>query len=93
MRNKSKFMITLLSFFVLSLITGMNGQLLGQAGTVVSKFGQAQVAGRNVIVHVTVVVPPGANANQVALDAIAIKGLGPFSQMSSAPPVWPGISS
>jgi len=78
MKQKSTSMIAVLSVVFLGLLTGMNGQLLGQGGTVVSKFGQAQVAGRNVIVHVTVVVPPGANANQVALDAVRNQGGRPF---------------
>lgn len=57
---------------------GLSGQALGQSPRVVSKFGHAQVEGRDVIVHVTVVVPPGANANQVALDAVRDQGARPF---------------
>ena len=52
--------------------------LQAQAPQVVSKFGQAQVAGRDVIVHVTVVVPRGADPNQVALDALRNQGARPF---------------
>lgn len=77
MKNKSIFSIALLSFVVLALLAGMTCPLLGQ-GTVVSGFGRAQVAGREVIVHVTVVVPAGSNANQVALDAIRNQGARPF---------------
>ncbi len=77
MKNKSIFSIALLSFVVLALLAGMTGPPLGQ-GSVVSGFGRAQGAGREVIVHVTVVVPVGSNANQVALDAIRNQGARPF---------------
>ncbi len=78
MKQKSTSMIAVLSVVFLGLLTGVTGQVLGQSGRVVSKFGQAQVEGRDVIVHVTVVVPPGANANQLALDAIRNQGARPF---------------
>ncbi len=90
MKQKSTSMIAVLLVVFLGLLTGVTGQLLGQGGTVVSKFGQAQVEGRNVIVHVTVVVPPGANANQVALDAIRNQGARPFQgdEFSTSGLVW-----
>jgi len=90
MKQKSTSMIAVLLVVFLGLLTGMNGQLLGQGGTVVSKFGQAQVEGRDVIVHVTVVVPPGANANQVALDALRNQGARPFQgdEFSTSGLVW-----
>jgi len=78
MKQKSTSMIAVLSVVFLGLLTGVTGQVLGQSSSVVSKFGQAQVEGRDVVVHVTVVVPPGANANQVALDAIRNQGARPF---------------
>ncbi len=94
MKQKSTSMIAVLSVLFLSLLTGVTGQLLGQGGTVVSKFGQAQVAGRNVIVHVTVVVPPGADANQVALDAVRNQGARPFQgdEFSTTGLVWDQFS-
>ena len=64
--------------------------LQAQGPQVVSKFGQAQVAGRDVIVHVTVVVPRGANPNQVALDALRNQGARPFQgdEFSTTGLVW-----
>ncbi len=90
MKQKSPSMIAVLLVVFLGLLTGVTGQVLGQSGRVVSKFGQAQVAGRNVIVHVTVVVPPGANSNQVALDAIRNQGARPFQgdEFSTTGLVW-----
>ena len=90
MKQKSTSMIAVLSVVFLGLLTGVTGQVLGQSGRVVSKFGQAQVEGRDVIVHVTVVVPPGANANQVALDAIRNQGARPFQgdEFSTTGLVW-----
>ncbi|MDA2930725.1 proprotein convertase P, partial [Acidobacteria bacterium AH-259-O06] len=72
----------------------MIGQLLGQSSTVISKFGKAQVAGRDVIVHVTVVVPPGADANQIALDAVRNQGARPFQsdEFSASGLVWDQFS-
>ena len=69
---------------------GVNSQVLGQSARVVGKFGQAQVEGRDVIVHVTVTVPPGADANQVALDAIRNQGARPFQsdEFSTTGLVW-----
>ena len=69
---------------------GLSGQALGQSPRVVSKFGHAQVEGRDVIVHVTVVVPPGADANQVALDAVRNQGARPFqsNEFSTSGLVW-----
>lgn len=94
MKIRSNCMSAFLLFLGLSLIVGINGQLLGQGGTVVSKFGQAQVAGRNVIVHVTVIVPPGANANQVALDAIRNQGARPYQsdEYSTTGLIWDQFS-
>jgi len=94
MKQKSTSMIAVLSVVFLGLLTGVTGQLLGQGGTVVSKFGQAQVAGRTVIVHVTVVVPAGANANQVALDALRNQGARPFQgdEFSTSGLVWDEFS-
>ena len=77
MKKKNLVSIVLFSFVVLALLTGMTGPLQGQ-GNVVSKFGRAQVAGREVIVHVTVLAPAGADANQVAIDAIRNQGARPF---------------
>ena len=73
---------------------GVNSQALGQSPRVVSKFGHAQVEGRDVIVHVTVVVPPGANANQVALDAVRNQGARPFQsdEFSTTGLVWDQFS-
>jgi hypothetical protein len=90
MKQKSTSMIAFLSVVVLGLLTGVTGQILGQSGRLVSKFGQAQVEGRDVIVHVTVVVPPGANANQAALDALRDQGARPFQgdEFSTTGLVW-----
>ncbi len=94
MKQKSTSMIAVLSVVFLGLLTGVTGQVLGQSGRVVSKFGQAQVEGRDVIVHVTVVVPPGANANQAALDALRDQGARPFQgdEFSTTGLVWDQFS-
>jgi hypothetical protein len=78
----------------LNLLIGANSQLLGQAANVVSKFGQAQVGGRDVVVHVTVVVPPGVNPNQAALDALRDQGARPFQadEFSTTGLVWDQFS-
>jgi len=85
MKKKSTWMIIVLSVVFLSLLTGVTGQVL-----VVSKFGQAQVGGRDVVVHVTVVVPPGADRNQTALDALRDQGARPFQgdEFSTTGLVW-----
>jgi hypothetical protein len=95
MKQKSTSMIAVLLVVFLGLLTGITGQVLGQSGRVVSKLGQAQVEGRDVIVHVTVVVPPGANANQVALDAIRNQGARPFQgdEFSTTGLVWDQFSN
>ena len=56
-----------------------------------SRFGQAQVAGRNVIVHVTVGVPPGVDGNRAAAEALRAQGARPFVSQESALTglVWP----
>ena len=43
-----------------------------------SRFGQANVGSQRVIVHVTVVVPPGSDANTVAEDALRGQGARPI---------------
>jgi hypothetical protein len=43
-----------------------------------SRFGEATVGGQRVIVHVTVAVPPGADENAVAEDALRGQGARPF---------------
>ena len=44
-----------------------------------SRFGETTVGGERVVVHVTVAVPPGADANTVADDAIRGQGARPFA--------------
>lgn len=94
MQRQLTLLMALLSFSVLALPTGMGGQALGQSGTVVSRFGRAQVAGRDVLVHVTVVVPPGADANRVASDAIRNQGARPLQSdaFSTTGLVWDQFS-
>ena len=57
---------------------------------VVSKFGAARVAGRDVIVHMWVVVPPGLDENEVALEALRGQGARPFQgdEFSTTGLVW-----
>lgn len=59
-------------------------------GRLFSRSGQAQVGGRDVIVHVTVGVPPGLDGNQVALDALRAQGARPFDsqQFATTGLVW-----
>ena len=45
---------------------------------IVGKYGAARVQGRDVIVHVWVVVPPGLDENEVALAALREQGARPF---------------
>ena len=60
------------------------------AQRVVSAFGQAQVAGKKVLVHVSVVVPPGLDGNQVAQAALRDQGARPFQgdEFSTTGLVW-----
>lgn len=53
------------------------GALFGQ-GRIVGRFGEANVGGQRVIVHVTVAVPPGLDENQVADEALRGQGARPF---------------
>jgi len=46
-----------------------------------SRFGEANVRGQRVIVHVTVAVRPGADANAVADDAVRGQGARPFGPL------------
>ena len=64
--------------------------LLAQ-GRTFSRFGQAQAAGRNVIVHVTVGVPPGVDGNRAAGEALRAQGARPFASQEFALTglVWP----
>ena len=59
---------------------------------VVGKFGSARVAGRDVVVHVWVVVPPGLNENEVALAALRGQGARPFQsdEFTFTGLVWDG---
>ena len=59
---------------------------------VVSKYGAARVQGREVIVHVWVVVPPGLDENEVALEALRGQGARPFQgdEFSTTGLVWDG---
>jgi len=58
------------------LVVGVN-DLFAQA-RMASKFGEAMVSGRRVIVHVTVAVPPGWDENGVADDAVRGQGARPI---------------
>ena len=57
---------------------------------IVSKYGAARVQGRDVIVHVWVVVPPGLDENKVALEALRGQGARPFqsSEFRTTGLVW-----
>ena len=59
---------------------------------IVSKFGSARVAGRDVVVHVWVVVPPGLDGNEVALEALRGQGARPFQsdEFTFTGLVWDG---
>jgi hypothetical protein len=63
--------------------------LLGQA-RLASRFGEANVGGQRVIVHVTVAVPQGADANALADDAVRGQGARPFrpSEFSVTGLIW-----
>jgi hypothetical protein len=53
---------------------------LSAQGRVFSKTGTARVEGRDVLVHVTVAVPPGVNTDRTANNAIRAQGGIPLSQ-------------
>ena len=59
---------------------------------VVSRYGAARIQGRDVIVHVWVVVPPGLDENEVALAALRGQGARPFQgdEFSTTGLVWDG---
>jgi hypothetical protein len=54
--------------------------VLGQV-RLASRFGEANIGGRRAIVHVTVAVPRGADANTVADDAVRGQGARPFGPL------------
>ncbi len=60
----------------------------------VGVYGKAQIAGRDAVVHIWLVIPPGANANQVALDALASQGARPFQpgEFTTSGLVWDQFS-
>ncbi|MFC2014188.1 matrixin family metalloprotease [Chloroflexota bacterium] len=60
-----------------SVAAGNQGQGEGKP-LVVSKLGIAKVQGKDVIVDVLVVVPPGRNPNEAALEALLQQGARPF---------------
>ena len=64
----------------LFLLLASPATVLGQV-RLASRFGEANVGGRRVIVHVTVAVPRGADANAVADDAIRRQGGHPFGPL------------
>ena len=74
---------------VAGLVLGSVAALSAQP-RVVSKYGAARVQGRDVIVHVWVVVPPGLDGNEVALAALREQGARPFqgSEFSTTGLVW-----
>ena len=49
---------------------------------IISRLGIAQVQGQNVIVDVVVLVPPGKDPNEVALEALRQQGARPFESAS-----------
>jgi Matrixin/Carboxypeptidase regulatory-like domain len=69
-----------LTFRVLLAVTllGVGASALFAQGRVVGRFGEANVGPHRAIVHVTVVVPPGLDANAVAEDALRGQGARPF---------------
>lgn len=81
--------------FVTVALIGSSGQALGQSSQVVSRFGQTQVAGRDVVVHVSVIVPPGAVPDQVTLDALRNQGARPFqtAEFQTTGLLWDGPAS
>ena len=83
MRNN---ILRLLAIAALILVT--NSALLAQR--LVSIYGTAQVAGRDAVVHIWVVLPPGADANQTALEALRSQGARPFlpGEFSTTGLVW-----
>lgn len=77
------------AFVLTSLVFVFASGLFAQA-RMVSKFGRAQVNGQPVIVHVTVGVPPGVNANNAAIEALRAQGARPFdsSEFTTTGLVW-----
>lgn len=72
--------------------------LLGTSGfaqsRIVSKFGKTQVQGRETIVHVWVLVPPGVDENAAADAALANQGARPFqpAEFETSGLVWDQFS-
>ena len=78
---------------IAGLVLGSVAALSAQS-RVVSKYGAARVQGRDVIVHVWVVVPSGLDGNEVALAALREQGARPFQGDEFSPTglVWDEFS-
>ncbi len=84
--NKAIFRFCAIAGLVLGSVAALSAQ------RVVSKYGAARVQGRQVIVHVWVVVPPGLDENEVALEALRGQGARPFQgdEFTTLGLVWDG---
>ena len=84
--SKAIFRFCAIAGLVLGSVAALSAQ------RVVSKYGAARVQGREVIVHVWVVVPPGLDENEVALEALRGQGARPFQgdEFSTTGLVWDG---
>lgn len=73
-------------FRSISLVTLIlvSASLVLAQGRLHSRFGQAQVGGRTVTVHVTVGVPEGVDGNQAAAEALRAQGARPISSQEFA---------
>ena len=86
MRSKSKLGILLAGLAVMALMGALAATpVFGGGGTpigptIVSALGVAQVDGQDVIVDVIVQVPAGANANDIAREALAQQGARPLTR-------------
>ena len=74
---------------IAALVLGSVAALSAQR-RVVGKYGAARVQGRDVVVQVWVVVPPGLDGNEVALKALRGQGARPFQseEFTTTGPVW-----
>ncbi len=87
--SKAIFKFSAIAGLVLGSVAALSAQ-----PRVVGKFGSARVAGRDAVVHVWVVVPPGLNENEVALAALRGQGARPFQsdEFTTTGLVWDEFS-
>jgi hypothetical protein len=74
--HRSRAAVARVVLAVLSLLA-INATTAFAQGRLASRFGEANVGGQRVLVHVTVAVPPGADENAVADDALRGQGARP----------------